>query len=216
MKKIIYLLLSIVLISCGSRNTEKEKTKESEKASLNQFSESKSDISKIENTEKSESKTEDNSVAQDFRTTELSKSDSEKSGEKSNSENSSEIEKIREYYENGKLKSERETSKNYSKLSQEKDYWKSSAESLREDNLKILENSKLIYRDNLKLQRNNQKLITTNNKSLSKLQKTSLELSKKTESKRDSWWLYVLIVVVSIIGWELLTKYNRTGRMFNF
>lgn len=95
----------------------------------------------------------------------------------------------KEYYENGTLKSESEEniteSEQINQLTLENNYLKTSAETLKEEKEELLEREKAYQSEIYSLKEKNKE--------------------KKTERK-DSWWLYVVIGLSSIVSWEVLKR----------
>lgn len=210
-----FILISfLILLSCGSRTSQKEKSVERLSESLKQTekAEKSNEVNSIEQTQAKEEKAEISKEKQS-KNESLNKN-TEANSAKTNSENNSKTTKKTTYFPNGQKKSETETNENYSKLSDEKDYYKANSESLKE---KLNESEKVqnsIYQQNLKLVSNNKELININKNSISELLTVKTELKKATERKFYPFWLWIAVGFFLKILVGAFWKWFKTTSLF--
>ncbi|MCT4287338.1 hypothetical protein HZP25_11500 [Elizabethkingia anophelis] len=215
MKRLILLITtSLLFIGCGTRQREVSISKEEIKT-------------KIESSGFLRSRTEENTKSEKQNTSEgessgsVEKSTSEKgnivtdhTSEKNTSEKQNEsytkTSKVKEYYENGNPKSESEISENMSKeiyrLNSEIDNYKTAAQSAKNDVTRLTAENRQLTNDketlitNLKIQKEQNSKLTADNATFKR------NKDSKVESNRNSWWLYLVISIVSIIVWEIIRR----------
>lgn len=214
MRAILIVIISLFFFGCGTRQREVNVSKEESKTRIES---SGSEKSKSEENTKSEKQ--NTSVGESSGSVEKSTSEkgnvitdhtSEKNASEKQSEAYTKTSKTEEYYENGNPKSKTETSvimsKEFSRISNERDYWKSTAQSYKEEVNKLTIKNRQLTNDNetlitnLKSQKEQNSKLTADNTTLKK------NKNSKVESNRNSWWLYVVISIISIFIWEIIRR----------
>lgn len=179
---IIFLASGIWSSCAGTRQVDKQRSESS-------------NVSKIETTdkaveEKAELKSIQESGVYENAKVDRSNSNTENHSENSKVENAVKTTKKTTYYENGNKKSEEEISESLNKVSAEKEYWKTTSESLKEENARLIQNIVI----------SEQKI--SNLKSRKDLQSESKETQKNgaQSSKREfeSIWLYLLLYLLGL------------------
>lgn len=195
MKKffLLTILLLLTIWSCGTRSVEKNKSVQKSEENTSQNSEVKKDISILETTKFSTENNSESKYSSETKTEEKTKDSEQKIETKSNSENSESKYSNTEYYENGNVKSKTEYSATQSKLLQENsdlkkesEYFKSSAESLLEEN-------KSLTISNLNLEKETKVKSDSIGNYKKQIENYSLQKSNNTERDFSSFWLYVFI-----------------------
>ncbi|OPC30741.1 hypothetical protein [Elizabethkingia anophelis] len=205
MKHLILLLtISLLFVACGTRQREVNLSKEEIKTKIESSGSEKSKTEENTKSEKQNTSAGESSGSVEKSTSEKGNVITDHTAEKNSSEKQSEVytktSKTKEYYENGNPKSESETSENMSKeiyrLTSELDNYKTAAQSAKNDVTRLTAENRQLTNDketlitNLKNQKEQNSKLKTDNTILKK------NKDSKVVSNRDSWWLYILLVVI--------------------
>ncbi|MCL1671692.1 hypothetical protein [Elizabethkingia ursingii] len=214
MKKILLLLSIFIIWGCGSRQREVNISKEENKTKIES-----SGSEKYRTEENTKSEKQNTSVGESSGSVEKTSSEkgnvitdhtAEKNSSEKQNESYTKTSKVKEYYENGNPKSESEISENMSKeiyrLNSELDNYKTAAQSAKSDVTRLTAENRQLTNDketlitNLKSQKEQNHKLSADNTTLKK------NKNSKVKSNRDSWWLYVVISIFSIIVWEIIRR----------
>ncbi len=201
MKKLLFLAMLLMILSCGGRKStadiSKEKKTENSSVSIVENSVINSDLSKNTNTENATGSTTKEEKKETAKQEEVKESTSQKSA----AETSGKSLKRKTYFENGNLKSETDYTENFSKIESENETLKSKISTQNEmiTDLKSANSSLQRISDNQKI------TIGEERSKNSKYQSENTELKKSKNKKTDREpYPWYWISIGSILIWELL------------
>lgn len=214
MRAILIVIISLFLFGCGTRQREFKISKEQSNSKIEASGSEKTASQENTKSEKQNTSAGESSGSVEKTSSEKGNIVTDRTSEKNSAEKQSEAytktSKVKEYYENGNPKSESETSENMSKeiyrLTSELDNYKAVAQSAKNEVIRLNAENRQLTNDNetlitnLKIQKEQNSKLKSDNTILKK------NKDSKVESNRNSWWLYLVISIVSIIVWEIIRR----------
>lgn len=213
MKK--YILISVlILLGCGSRTSQTEKSLKTN-SETTKTTETVKNSTQSKTNEQEQAKTEKSEISQENKSNNEKKSESsEGNSQRNTSEQNTKTVKKTTYFPNGQKKSETEMNESFSKLSDEKDFYKSASESLKEENLKKESTINLLESKNKTLSSENEKLLKLNKTLVLEKIEKDLKTSKKTEREALPFWIWILIGFFLRILVGAFWKWFKTTSVF--